>query len=201
MSARIFKFGVFELKPDTGELWKHGVRVRLQAKPLQVLEALLAEPGEVVTREELFKKLWSTGTFVDFESGLNTATNRLRAALGDSADAPRYIETLPRLGYRFICPVSERVPAAPVEQAAPAASPAPELVAPAPALKKVNAKYQAAAAVLLLVAVILLLVYVHSKGNRNHLQLQPAVQSEAGHGFGPRSALSYTRDARAENGN
>ncbi len=92
---------------ETGELWKHGIRVKLQIKPLQVLQALLEKPGEMVTREELCKRLWRTGTFVDFESGLNTATNRLRSALGDSAEAPRYIETLPRLGYRFICPVTE----------------------------------------------------------------------------------------------
>ncbi len=77
----------------------------MQAKPVQVLETLLAKPGELVTREELFQKLWPAGTFVDFENGLNTATNRLRVALNDSAEAPRYIETLPRLGYRFICPV------------------------------------------------------------------------------------------------
>jgi eukaryotic-like serine/threonine-protein kinase len=108
-SAKIYRFGSFELRTETGELWKHGIRVKLQIKPLQVLEALLARPGEVVTREDLCGKLWPTGTFVDFESGLNTATNRLRVALGDSADAPRYIETLPRLGYRFICPVTEIV--------------------------------------------------------------------------------------------
>lgn len=102
----MFRFGAFELRTHTGELWKHGIRVRLQAKPLQVLEALLERPGELVTRDELRRKLWPAGTFVDFENGLNTAINRLRAALGDSAEAPRYIETLPRLGYRFICPVA-----------------------------------------------------------------------------------------------
>lgn len=106
-SRRIFRFGVFELRSETGELSKNGIRVRVQAKPIQVLEALLARPGELLTREELCKKLWPAGTFVDFENGLNTATNRLRAALCDSAEAPRYIETLPRLGYRFICPVAE----------------------------------------------------------------------------------------------
>lgn len=104
---RIYKFGVFELRTETGELSKSGIRIRLQTRPCQVLQALLERPGELVKREELCARLWSTGTFVDFESGLNTATNRLRSALGDSADAPRYIETLPRLGYRFICPVTE----------------------------------------------------------------------------------------------
>jgi DNA-binding winged helix-turn-helix (wHTH) protein len=104
-SRRLYRFGAFELRSETGQLSKHGVRIKVQTKPVQVLEALLDRPGELVTREELCKKLWPDGTFVDFENGLNTATNRLRTALGDSAEAPRYIETLPRLGYRFICPV------------------------------------------------------------------------------------------------
>lgn len=106
-SKRIFRFGVFELRTETGELSKSGIRIKLQTRPCQVLEALLERPGELVTREELCARLWPSGTFVDFESGLNTATNRLRSALGDSAESPRYIETLPRLGYRFICPVTE----------------------------------------------------------------------------------------------
>jgi len=103
--SRVYTFGPFQLRTETGELKKGGVRIKLQTRPCQVLAALLERPGELVTREELRAKLWPAGTFVDFESGLNTATNRLRAALGDSADSPRYVETLPRLGYRFICPV------------------------------------------------------------------------------------------------
>lgn len=105
--GRVFKFGVFELRTETGELTKHGTRIKVQIKPLRMLEALLERPGELVTREDLRARLWPAGTFVDFESGLNTATNRLRTALGDSAEAPRYVETLPRLGYRFICPVTQ----------------------------------------------------------------------------------------------
>lgn len=107
LPRRIYRFGAFELRTETGELSKHGTRMKLQIKPLRVLEALLERRGELVTREELCKRLWPAGTFVDFESGLNTATNRLRAALGDSAESARYIETAPRLGYRFICPVTE----------------------------------------------------------------------------------------------
>jgi DNA-binding winged helix-turn-helix (wHTH) protein/Tol biopolymer transport system component len=99
------QFGPFELRQDTGELRKHGVRVRIQAKPLAILRALLEEPGEVVTRNELRDHLWPADTFVDFESGLNTAANRLRFRLGDSANTPRFVETLPRVGYRFIAPV------------------------------------------------------------------------------------------------
>lgn len=104
---RIVRFGVFEFRPDTKELRKSGLRIRVQAKPLQILRTLVDRPGELITREELQKELWPDGTFVDFDSGLNTATNRLRVALNDSAEQPRYIETLPRLGYRFICPVQE----------------------------------------------------------------------------------------------
>src|SRR5262249_22466212 len=85
-----------------GELRKHGTRIRLQPKPMQVLCALLERPGEIVTRDELKARLWPDDTFVDFESGLNTAVNRLRLALGDSAEHPRYIETEARSGYRFI---------------------------------------------------------------------------------------------------
>lgn len=103
---RIVRFGPYEFRPGTQELLKHGIRTKVQAKPLQILSALVERPGELVTREELCRELWPDGTFVDFESGLNTATNRLRAALNDSAEHPLYIETLPRLGYRFICPVS-----------------------------------------------------------------------------------------------
>jgi eukaryotic-like serine/threonine-protein kinase len=132
-SRRIFRFGGFEFRTETGELSKHGIRVRVQAKPIQVLETLLTKPGQLVTREELFKKLWPEGTFVDFENGLNTATNRLRAALCDSAEAPRYIETLPRLGYRFICPVveTEEHPSTPIlsDVGPPLATPAANLPA------------------------------------------------------------------------
>ncbi len=104
---RVFRFGPFELKSNTGELSKFDTRIKLQAKPVRILETLVSHPGELVRRSDLCHMLWPAGTFVDFESGLNTAVNRLRAALGDSADSPRYIETLPRLGYRFICPVVE----------------------------------------------------------------------------------------------
>lgn len=102
----VFRFGNFELLPESGELRKSGVKIRLQGKPLQVLKALINRPGGVVTRDELRERLWSADTFVDFESGLNTAANRLRNALGDSAENPIYIETLPRIGYRFIAPVT-----------------------------------------------------------------------------------------------
>jgi len=115
----VIQFGAFELHTDTGELRKHGVKVRLQGKPLQLLQALLDRPGEVVTREELRDRLWTVNTFVDFESGMNTAMNRLRLALGDSAEHPRYIETLARNGYRFLAPVNEAHPVPISEDADP----------------------------------------------------------------------------------
>lgn len=99
---RKVRFGPFEADLGSGELRKHGLRIKLQDQPFQVLTLLLERSGEVVTREELRQKLWSADTFVDFDVGLNTAIKRLRDALGDTAESPRYIETLPRRGYRFI---------------------------------------------------------------------------------------------------
>jgi len=98
-------FGVFELDLRAAELRKHGVRSKLQEQPFQILSLMLEHPGEVVTREELRKKLWPAHTFVDFDRSLNKAMTKLRAALGDSADSPRYVETIPRHGYRFLAPV------------------------------------------------------------------------------------------------
>jgi len=115
---RTIQFGAFELKMDTGELRKNGMRVKLQGKAFQILQALLDRPGEVVSREYLKSRLWPSDTFVDFESGLNTAANRLRLTLGDSAENPRFIETVARSGYRFIGAIVE-IPAHPVEIQAP----------------------------------------------------------------------------------
>ncbi len=108
---RILRFGTFELDSRAGELRKKGAKIKLQDQPLQVLLMLLERQGEIVTRQELQKKLWPADTFVDFEHGLNKAMNRLRAALGDSSENPRFIETLPRKGYRFIAsPVGPAFP-------------------------------------------------------------------------------------------
>jgi TolB-like protein/DNA-binding winged helix-turn-helix (wHTH) protein len=103
--VRLFRFDTFELDLRTGELRKRGVRLRLQGQPLQVLAALLDRAGDVVTREELRALIWTTDTFVDFDHSLHNAVARVREVLGDSAERPRYIETLPRRGYRFIAPV------------------------------------------------------------------------------------------------
>src|SRR5262252_7255620 len=103
---QLVRFAQFEVDFRAGELRKNGRRIRLQDQPLQVLSLLLENPGEVVTREEVRQKLWLGNTFVDFDHGLNNAINRLRQALNDSADSPRFIETLPRRGYRFIAEVT-----------------------------------------------------------------------------------------------
>jgi DNA-binding winged helix-turn-helix (wHTH) protein len=101
MSSRV-RFGPFEADLRTGELWRDGNRQRLQEQPFQVLVLLLARPGELVTREEIREKLWPADTFVDFDHSLNTAINKLRDVLGDSAAKPEYVETLARRGYRFV---------------------------------------------------------------------------------------------------
>jgi len=115
-SPKIARFGVFELDLSAGELRKNGAKLRLQEQPFQVLALLLEHAGKVVTREDLRQKLWPADTFVDFDHSLNTAVNKLREVLGDSASSPRYIETLARRGYRFIAPVQHSIPTDHVER-------------------------------------------------------------------------------------
>jgi DNA-binding winged helix-turn-helix (wHTH) protein len=105
----VARFGVFELDLAAAELRKNGAKLRLQEQPFQVLVLLLERAGNVVTREELRQNLWPADTFVDFDHSLNTAVNKLRETLGDSASSPRYIETLAKRGYRFIAPVQKSV--------------------------------------------------------------------------------------------
>jgi TolB-like protein/DNA-binding winged helix-turn-helix (wHTH) protein/tetratricopeptide (TPR) repeat protein len=107
----VHRFGAFEINLQSGELRKSGMRLRLSGQPLQVLAILVERSGEVVTREELHSKLWSADTFVDFDHGLNNAVARIREVLDDSAEAPRYVETIPRRGYRFIAPLTDLLPA------------------------------------------------------------------------------------------
>jgi TolB-like protein/DNA-binding winged helix-turn-helix (wHTH) protein/tetratricopeptide (TPR) repeat protein len=122
--AHRIRFGVFEFDPVSGDFWKQGVRVRLHGKPAQVLSALIQRPGELVTRKELQERLWPGNTFVEFENGLNNAISRLRETLGDAAENPRFVETVPRRGYRFIAPVQRAdAQADPMELPAPARRP------------------------------------------------------------------------------
>ncbi|HUO60552.1 MAG TPA: winged helix-turn-helix domain-containing protein [Candidatus Acidoferrales bacterium] len=102
---RLFRFGVFEAEEDSGELRRQGTRVKVNAQAFQLLLMLLENAGQVVSRDAIQQRLWPEGTFVDFDHGVNSAVNRIREALGDSAAQPRYVETLSRRGYRFLAPV------------------------------------------------------------------------------------------------
>ena len=129
---RSVRFGIFEVDLRAGELRKGGLRIRLQEQPFQVLSMLLEQPGQVVTREELRKKLWSQDTFVNFDHGVNTAINKIRQALGDSAENPRFVQTVARRGYRFIAPMETIEPQATAAAVAPALSPAFAVAAMSP---------------------------------------------------------------------
>src|SRR5579863_1376703 len=109
----VYRFGPFEARTQTEELYKFGTKVALRGQPFQILRALLSRHGEIVTREEMRDQLWAADTFVDFEHGINASLRKLRVALGDSAVKPLYVETLPGQGYRFIAPfdVIDELPA------------------------------------------------------------------------------------------
>ena len=136
--ARRYRFGVFEADASTGELRRQGIRVKLNAQPFQVLCMLLDRPGELLTREAIAGQLWPEGTFVDAEHGLNSAINRIREALGDSASSPRFVETLARRGYRFVAPL-ERISSLNPGQISDPAEPAAKLVATEPQEKEFDA--------------------------------------------------------------
>jgi len=125
--AKLLRFSVFEVDLSAGELRKNGARIRLQEQPFQVLVALLENAGQVVTREDLRQKIWPADTFVDFDHSLNTAVNKIRESLGDSASSPRFVETLARRGYRFIAPVDG------TRAESPARAPASGLMTPSSA--------------------------------------------------------------------
>jgi DNA-binding winged helix-turn-helix (wHTH) protein len=153
-----YRFGAFELRAQTRELYKHGVKLKLRPQAYQVLALLLEHAGLCVTREELQERVWPSNTFVDFENGLNTAIRQLRGTLNDSATEPRYIETLPKLGYRMIAPVEfeagsagERAAGAKEESGGAAAL--AEVIAPPAAVRSASSRkwlWVAAAAVSLL---------------------------------------------------
>lgn len=148
-NPNVVRFGVYEFARDRQELRKAGIRIRLEGQPLAILQMLLERAGELVTREELQKKLWQGDTFVDFEHSLNAAVKRLRAALNDSADQPRYVETLARRGYRFI---------APLNAADGETSVVPSIVRPTPAARQTRSIFGARSVWLLTIAVFALAV-------------------------------------------
>src|SRR6185295_2976806 len=120
-ARRVLRFGVFQVDLQAGELFKQGIKIKLQQQPFRVLALLLEHPGEVVTREDLRQAIWPAGTFVEFDLGVDAAIHKLRNALGDSAESPRLVETLPRRGYRFIATVDGAI----AEEASPAADAVP----------------------------------------------------------------------------
>jgi Tol biopolymer transport system component/DNA-binding winged helix-turn-helix (wHTH) protein len=175
----VVRFGAYEADLLSGELRKSGIRLKIQDRPFQILAILLEQPGMVVTREQLQKRLWPEDTFVDFEHGLNTAINKLRDALSDEADNPRFIETLPKRGYRFIAPVSvSAAPRAHLQTVPPASPPTPFPIpaispvessansTPAPSASSAKSRlntYLAASAMLLLCAALVVAWYFFSR--------------------------------------
>ena len=166
--ATRLRFGVFEIDTVSGELWKQGRDLRLQGKPFEILVTLLERPGQLVTRKQLQERLWPGDTFVEFETGLNNAISRLRQTLGDSAESPRFIETVPKRGYRFIAPI---VPVGAVQS--DPELPAPPVTAPVPGAP-VPRRWKALAISLILLAAVGVLAYRTSRA-----VLVPKVQTLA----------------------
>jgi Tol biopolymer transport system component/DNA-binding winged helix-turn-helix (wHTH) protein len=159
------RFGAFEANLCSGELRKHGIRLKLHEQPFQVLAMLVARPGELLTREELQQKLWPSGTFVDFENGLNSAVNRLRDALGDSADQPKFIETVPRRGYRWIASVSRYQAALPNPELSTAPQDGPVAPGLSPTRQYWNGKLLFGAGVLATVALMTTIAWRSGHGS------------------------------------
>jgi DNA-binding winged helix-turn-helix (wHTH) protein len=165
-ALRVARFDRYSVDLASGGLFRSGVRIPIQSQPFQVLRLLLEAKGEVVSREELRDALWSHDTFVDFDLGVNTAVRKLRQALEDSAERPRFIETLPKLGYRFMIPVewpngSDGTGALSVDE--PSAPPPSEPVASPASLPKRHWKAEAATALAAVVVLLLLAVLVSNK--------------------------------------
>ncbi|HVQ14523.1 MAG TPA: tetratricopeptide repeat protein, partial [Vicinamibacterales bacterium] len=161
--ARVFRFGIFELDAQSGELRRHGLKIRLPDQSFQILRLLLERRGDVVTRDELRQRLWTSDTFVDFNVGLNSAVRKLREALDESADNPRFVETLPRRGYRFIASVQS----APTEEM-------PEPIAGGTTTPRARARTPWIAGGLVLAVAIATLVLVSQRPWRSRLQARPA---------------------------
>ena len=203
-SSTKVRFGPFEANLLTQELWNSGKRIRVPAQSFQVLQALLNQPGDLVTREQLHSLLWPSDTFVDFEHGLNATVNRLRDALHDSADRPRWIETLPRRGYRFIGAIAPPITTAEPRSASPIAAMPPPVETPQP-LVSGGTRPRMVAFVLALTTCVLLGVFVYAKWwRRPEFPSIAAVQFTALPGWagspafspdGSRIAFAWTGDA------
>lgn len=179
--ARIVRFATFEVDLQSGELRKNGLKLKLHGQPFAVLAMLLERPGELVSREQLRERLWPTDTFVDFDHGVNTAINRLRETLGDSADNPRFIETLPRRGYRFIASVESAPP--PPQPSSVVTSAVPEMrPAPPPEAAERSPKWKKLAWILAPLVFLGLLIVANQAGLLRRLpgpQPRSSIQSIA----------------------
>ena len=167
----VIRFGLFELDLKAGQLSRHGTKLRLPQQPLQLLAVLLERPGEIVTRDELRQRLWSSDVFVDFDHGLNKSIQKLRDALGDSATSPRYIETIPRVGYRFISPV--RNGARPLEPEAAIKIDRPAPATAAPVAERRRARWWMLGAGILSVCTVLA-VYLSPRPTQSVIQVHAA---------------------------
>jgi DNA-binding winged helix-turn-helix (wHTH) protein len=192
-NSHIFRFGVFDLDTRTGELRKHGVRLKLQDQPLQTLTLLLERPGEIITREEIQKRLWPDNTHVDFDNAINSAIRKLRDALGDRPENPRFVETLARRGYRFIAPVSRPL-SVPFQDPPPAlaSQPVNVPVAPSPpAAQKHRLLWIACTLAVVLGAIAVALWSWTSKSNQARSQMAlPAVPLTGNRGYEEYPAFS-----------
>lgn len=190
-SSSVFRFGVFHVNLAAREIRKHGVRVRLPGQPFYILSMLLERPGEIVTREEMRERLWASDTFVDFEHSLNSAIKKLRAALGDSPENSRYVETIPRVGYRFI---------APVEHVSTAAAPTVSVSvlpdhSPAPAAAGNGARGRAWQVLLAIVLIAAPAVYFAWSRFRSRPQPQSQVAGEIGTATRDRNSIGANSQA------
>ena len=188
----VIRFGLFELDLKAGQLNRNGSQLRIPQQPLQLLAVLLERPGEIVTREELRQRLWPSDVFVDFDHGLNKSVQKLRDALGDSASSPRYIETIPRVGYRFIAPVRNGTrPHSPEAEIKIAEKP-PERAAPLPAAAAVDSQrarwWTRATGVFALCSIIGIAVYLslhHRPGVTKYTQLTDFTDSAVAPALSP----------------
>lgn len=193
-ATRIVRFGVFEVDLRTAELRKQGVRIRLPGQSFQVLEALLLQAGELVTREELKQKLWPSDTFGDFEHGLNAAVNRVREALGDSSDNPRFVETVPRRGYRFIASIDGVSKSGAVSQLDDSSTATQQIVKVAAVTPRPKSFWKIAAAPVILLCAIVAGWMIWRSAGHGHPSTNPAMSSNirvipltdlGGSAFGP----------------
>src|SRR6185436_3355101 len=187
--GEVVSFPPFELDRRSGELRKHGIKIRLADQPLQILLLLLDRPGELINRDEIRQRLWSQDTFVDFDASLSSAVRKLRDALGDTADRPRFVETVPKRGYRFIAALAKPVVASPPSAATPVPPPVSRL------------RYFPAAVLLLAITTGLLSLYGARRGPAAPVAIATGGSSVSGSQppqLNPRARDAYLKGVSAQ---